>query len=167
MKTLGTLFLGIVLVPLCYGVFRSLWIFVMPFRDVPEGSFYLILGFLGYFAFQWAFFRPIRTYVFGHELTHAVAAMLSGARVRGFKFGKKGGYVKVTKSNWFVALAPYFVPIYSFILLGLYAAIHSFFPLNEYWNTFLGLLGISMGFHVALTLFALKQNQPDLKETQD
>jgi hypothetical protein len=38
-------------------------------------------------------------------------------------------------------------------------------PLRSYWRAFLWLLGGTLGFHMALTVYALKMDQPDLKAT--
>lgn len=134
------------------------------FKNVPEGSFYFLAGVLSYFAFQWIFFRPIRTYVFGHELSHAVAAWVSGAKVHKFHVSKKGGSVQVSKTNTFIALAPYILPIYALLLMGLYFVACYFWPEGrQYWQGFLWLLGMAIGFHMALTGYALRMDQPDLK----
>jgi hypothetical protein len=163
MKQMTRALVAILLLPICYGVSRSLWSLALGFQQVPEGSFYFLVGFAGYLVFQWVFFKPMRTYVFGHELTHAVAAWITGGEVHHFKVSKKGGSVTVTKPNLFVALAPYMVPLYSLVLLVLFFGVNLFYSLLEYWNYFLALLGASLAFHVALTFFALKQDQPDLK----
>ena len=156
--------IAILLLPLCYGVSKGLWIILHRFQNVPEGSFYFFAGVLSYFAFQWAFFRPIRTYVFGHELTHALAAWMTGGKVRHFHVSKKGGSVTVSKTNFFVALAPYIVPLYALLLLSIFYAIGYFYPaVRLYWQWFLWVLGLSMGFHMALTAYALRQGQPDLR----
>jgi len=156
--------LALLLLPACYGVTMGLGQTLRSFRDVPEGSFYFFAGVLSYFAFQWAFFTPMRTYVFGHELTHALAAWMSGGKVKDFHVGKRGGHVKVTKSNVFVSLSPYIVPLYTLLLAGLSFALCAVYPsLKAYWRAFLWLLGASFGFHLALTAFALRQGQPDLK----
>jgi len=160
MKRFG---MGLVLLPACYGVSIALWTLMNMFKNVPEGSFYFFAGVGTYFAFQWAFFRPIRTYVFGHELTHALAAWMTGGEVKHFHVSKKGGSVTVSKTNFFIALAPYMVPLYALILAGTFFAVNYFYPLRPYWRGFLWLLGLSIGFHMALTGYALKQNQPDLK----
>ncbi len=123
--------MGLVLLPACYGVTVALWTLMSQFKDVPEGSFYFFAGVGTYFAFQWAFFRPIRTYVFGHELTHALAAWMTGGEVKHFHVSKKGGSVTVSKTNFFVALARYMVPaLYSLILAGMFFAVNYFYPLR-------------------------------------
>jgi hypothetical protein len=164
MKAFKRFVVGLLLLPVCYGLTLGAWEVLHPFRNVPEMSVYLLAGLASYFAFQWVFFRPLRTYVFGHELTHALAAWLSGGDVRHFHVGKKGGSVTVSKSNIFVALAPYFIPLYATILLlGYYGVIYFYPELKAYFQLFLWVLGASLGFHMALTAYALKQDQPDLK----
>ena len=164
MKKLKRFFIAVLLLPACYGVTQGVWSSLRGFRNVPEGSFYFFGGFVSYFAFQWAFFRPIRTYVFGHELSHAVAAWLSGAKVKHFHVSKKGGSVSVSKSNVFIALAPYIIPLYALIVMALYFAASYFFPaIRAHGLVFLWVLGASLGFHMALTTYALKMDQPDLK----
>lgn len=163
-KALKRFGMALLLLPACYGVTLGFWHLLRPFQNVPEGSFYFLAGIGSYFAFQWVFFRPMRTYVFGHELTHAVAAWLSGGKVKHFHVSKKGGSVTVTKSNVFVALAPYIVPLYALLFLGVIFALTWFYPsLRRFWQPFLWVLGASLGFHMALTAYALKQDQPDLK----
>ncbi len=164
MKKLKRFFIAVLLLPACYGITQGLWSAFRSFKDVPEGSFYFFTGFLSYFAFQWVFFRPIRTYVFGHELSHAIAAWMTGAKVKHFKVSKKGGSVMVSKSNAFIALMPYVLPLYALLVMLFYFAMCYFLPgLRQYWSLFLWLLGVSIGFHMALTGYALKMDQPDLK----
>ena len=150
---------------MCYGVTMGLWATLHPFRRVPEGSYCFFAGILSYFFFQWAFFRPIRTYVFGHELTHALAAWMTGGKVKHFHVSKQGGLVTVNRTNFFVALSPYIIPLYALLLTGLFFAVNYFYPLGAYRSFFLWLLGASVGFHAALTVHALVQKQPDLKPT--
>jgi hypothetical protein len=162
-KTLYRWTIALVLLPVCYGMTRGLLWVLTAFKDVPENSFYFFMGVGSYFAFQWVFFRPMRTYVFGHELTHAIAAWMSGGKVKNFKVGKSGGSVSVSKTNLFVALAPYFVPLYAVLVFVIYAGVNHFYPLELYWRWTLWLIGVAVGFHAALTVYALMQNQPDLK----
>jgi hypothetical protein len=163
-KKLKRFLVAVLLLPICYGVTFGLWEILARFKNVPEGSVYFIAGAATYFAFQWVFFRPIRTYVFGHELSHAIAAWMSGAEVKHFHVSKKGGSVRVSRSNFFIALAPYILPLYALILMAAYYSLCYFNPsLKAYWRAFLWLLGGTLGFHMALTAYALKMDQPDLK----
>jgi peptidase M50B-like protein len=164
MKKLKRFLVAVLLLPVCYGATFGLWEILRRFQDVPEGSVYFLAGVATYFAFQWVFFRPIRTYVFGHELSHAIAAWVTGAEVKHFHVSKKGGSVRVSKSNFFIALAPYVLPLYALFVMAAYYALCYFYPsLKAYWRSFLWLLGGSLGFHMALTAYALKMDQPDLK----
>jgi hypothetical protein len=117
-----------------------------------------------YGIFQAFFSRPMGLYVFGHELTHAVAAWMSGYRVRSMKVSSSGGEVVTSDTNLFVALAPYCVPLYTVILAVVWAVLlrtnvvgASAYP----WFAF-G-VGLTFAFHLELTLHALRQQQPDLK----
>ena len=163
MSRLARVGIAWILLPACYGVLQGLWTLARQFKQAPGEFLYFIYGFLGYGAFQGLFFKPIRTYVFGHELTHAMAAWLSGGHVKHFNVSKHGGSVSVTKSNLLVALAPYFIPLYSLILWAAYFVADSYYDLARYRHQFLGILGASLGFHFALTIYALRQDQPDLK----
>jgi hypothetical protein len=163
-KKLKRFFIAVLLLPACYGVTQGVWSLLTGFKNVPEGSFYFFAGVLSYFAFQWVFFRPIRTYVFGHELSHALAAWMSGADVRRFHVSKKGGSVSVSKSNIFIALAPYILPLYALAVMMAYYSACYFYPgLRAHGLMFMWVLGASLGFHMALTVYALKMDQPDLK----
>jgi len=125
---------------------------------------YFCLGFLLYFLFHIIFFRPVSIYVFGHELTHAIAGIVSGAKIKSFIVKKNSGNVTLTKTNIFITLAPYFIPIYSLIIIILYWIIKKFWlNKSDYYEYFLVFLGISVSFHIFLTIYAIRQGQSDLK----
>jgi len=108
--------------------------------------------------------KPMRTYVLGHELTHAFWAFIMGARVSGLKVGKTGGQVVTTKTNWFIALAPYFFPFYAMLFIGLFFLAHAIWDLTgHYWVLFF-LIGLGWSFHTTFTLMILVSvGQPDVK----
>jgi hypothetical protein len=133
-------------------------------KSVSAASLPFWLGLVSYFIFQVVFFRPIRTYVFGHELTHALVGLLSFARLKSFKVSSRGGSVTLTKTNVWIALAPYFVPLYTLLLIGCYRLGNCFWPLNAYYPYFLFAAGFTLSFHFGLTNFALAQGQSDLKQ---
>ncbi|OGS20646.1 MAG: hypothetical protein A3J83_08200 [Elusimicrobia bacterium RIFOXYA2_FULL_40_6] len=163
-----SLFLSLLFIPVCYGVGNNFFRMVL---DVNKTSglespwTVFICGAVAYGFLQAIFFRPLRIYVFGHEFAHAIAGWISGARVKAFKIKKSSGSVSLTKINIFIALAPYFVPIYS-VLLILFYVLFNICTKNVYnvVNYFLFLLGMSVAFHIALTVFAINQGQSDLEK---
>src|SRR5688572_2565217 len=64
--------------------------------------------------------RPVRSYVFGHEMSHLVVARMFGGRIFAWKGTADGGYVETNKSNTWITLAPYLLPFYSLIVLMLF-----------------------------------------------
>ncbi|MCL1971669.1 MAG: hypothetical protein FWG57_01620 [Endomicrobia bacterium] len=121
------------------------------------------VGILAYIVFQIAFYKPMRTYVFGHELTHAFAGILSGARVKKFKVGSESGHVVLTKDSIWITLAPYFFPIYTFAVIVVYLFLGWFTDIKPLYPYFLFFAGLSIAFHIALTIYIIGIGQPDLK----
>ncbi|MBI4377439.1 MAG: hypothetical protein HY549_13450 [Elusimicrobia bacterium] len=104
-----------------------------------------------------------RAYVFGHELTHALAAWCSGAKVMGFKAGEKSGHVDVSESNAFIALSPYCLPVYSLAALAGYRLWLWWRPESPAFWLFLLLMGATLSFHLIKTFECLcESTQPDL-----
>ncbi|MBU0951683.1 MAG: M50 family metallopeptidase [Elusimicrobia bacterium] len=163
-----TFILSLLLLPVCYGIgnnFFRLILKVNSFSGIESPWTYFICGAISYIFLQLIFFRPLRIYVFGHEFAHAIAGWLTGARVKTFKIKKSSGSVSLTKINIFIALAPYFIPIYSIVLILFYALFNictkNVYNVNHYFQF---LLGITISFHVALTVFAINQGQSDLEK---
>jgi hypothetical protein len=122
-----------------------------------------LTGAAAYGAFQWLFQKPMTLYVFGHELSHALAAWLSGYRVKSFSASSRGGEVVLTGTNVWIALAPYCVPIYTLaVMLAFSIAKHAagVTPPPFVWSF---AIGATFAFHLALTVYALYQRQPDLR----
>jgi len=108
--------------------------------------------------------KPMWVYVFGHELTHALWTWLLGGRVKKFKASSQGGHVVVTKSNFLVALAPYFFPLYAMLVVLLFVSGHWLWNWRPYLVWFHLLLGAAYGFHVTLTWHILKSEQSDIAD---
>ncbi len=104
------------------------------------------------------------TYVLGHELTHAIAIFLSGGTVRDFKIDTEGGYVETESDNMFIALSPYFVPLWMLIWMGVLWCINYAAPFEEYNAWFYAGFGFWWCFHVYWTLRIMPREQPDLLE---
>ncbi len=59
-------------------------------------------------------------YIFFHELSHAFLAIIFRARVIDFKVHKDSGFIKSSKENIFIRLAPYIFPLSCYMLLFLH-----------------------------------------------
>ena len=123
-----------------------------------------LLGLLGAVAVFCLGFRWRLVYVFGHELTHWLAAKICRRRTGVFRFTRDGGYVAVDRPNLFITLSPYFVPLYSLVWIGLYGIYLAFagMPSRGMEFTFAVGLGMTYGFHVAATVWVLSMGQQDL-----
>lgn len=162
-------FVGLILLPAAWVAVVAALQLVFSLRPRHVGahplSFYgLIIG-VGLWVFVWIVFpRPIRTYVLGHELTHAVWALAMGGRVSRLKVGSRGGSVQVSKTNWAITLAPYFFPFYTLIVTIAAAVLHLWIDLSPYEPLVLGAVGFTYAFHVTFTVHMLAQRQPDVIE---
>lgn len=153
--------LGALLLPVLAGAGLSAWDAARGFGGFGP-LWPALAGVAAYGACQLILPRPITLYVFGHELTHALAALLSGYRVRSFSVSSRGGEVTLSGSNAAVALAPYCVPIYTVIAGAAFRVADHFFPFAHAGLWFAAALGFTFAFHAALTVYALSQRQPDL-----
>ena len=122
---------------------------------------------LGVVLWLIAFFglpRPILLYVFGHELTHALWVYLMGGRVSRFRVGRDGGHIMTDRNNFWIALAPYFFPLYSLITIALYGLLSLFFNMQPYGRLLYALIGVTWAFHFTFTCWMILKNQSDLAD---
>ena len=105
--------------------------------------------------------RPVRLYVWGHEWTHAIAAMLFNGTVKDIHVSRDGGYIVTDKYNFYIALAPYLWPIYSAVVLMIWAFVGWSQEALYYREWFLGALGFTWMFHLTFTLWMLPKGQTD------
>ena len=106
--------------------------------------------------------RPLLIYVFGHELTHALWVWLMGGRVSQFRVGPDGGHVVTSKANFWIALAPYFFPIYSILTIGIYGGLSLFLNMQPYGRLLYAVVGATWAFHFTFTCWMIPKNQTDL-----
>jgi hypothetical protein len=122
---------------------------------------------LGAILWLIAFFglpRPIVIYVFGHELTHAVWVWLMGGRVSRFRVSRDGGHVVTTKANFWIALAPYFFPLYSILAIAIYGVLSLFANMQLYGQLLYAVIGATWAFHFTFTCWMIPKNQTDLSD---
>jgi len=106
--------------------------------------------------------KPMWIYVFGHELTHALWTWIFGGQVKKMKVSSEGGHVVISKSNFLIALAPYFFPFYAVLVIAGFAFGHCFWNWADYLVWFHLAVGAAYAFHVTLTWHALKTSQSDI-----
>ena len=70
-----------------------------------------------------------------------------GGRLKKFRVTADGGHVVVTKTNFMIALAPYFFPFYAVLVVGAFVAARLFWNWQPYTVWFHLLLGAAYAFH--------------------
>jgi hypothetical protein len=129
---------------------------------LTEEFWFFALGALLWMIAFFALPRPVWVYVFGHELTHAVWVLLMGGRVHQFRVSRQGGHILADRTNTWIALAPYFFPIYSVLVIALYGLCGLFFEVTPYRFVLYGLIGATWAFHLSFTCWMITKGQPDL-----
>jgi hypothetical protein len=155
--------LGIFILPVCAGVSLSFYEHLSQIKIMSYyQQKYFILGMISYLIVHAVVFKPSYLYVLSHELMHAIATLLSGGRVRSIKVSSKGGSVKTTKSNMFIALSPYFFPLYTIIVALLWLGFKFLLKTDINYGLFMFAIGFTLVFHIVLTIDFLKIRQTDL-----
>ena len=160
---------GIFLLPLC-GVLTQTFFTAFARATVTqrlwagEEFWFFSLGALLWLIAFFGLPRPILIYVFGHELTHALWVWLMGGRVSKFRVGPDGGHVVTTKANFWIALAPYFFPIYSILTIAVYGALSFFLNMQPYGRLLYATIGATWAFHFTFTCWMIPKNQTDLSD---
>ena len=81
------------------------------------------------------------------------------AQVKKMKVTSKGGHVVISKTNFVIALAPYFFPLYAVIVIGVFALGNLIWNWHGYLVWFHLCVGAAYAFHVTLTFHALQTRQ--------
>jgi len=164
-------FAGLALLPLC---FPAVWVLFQCVRVLLEGPERLAaapavaaVSGAAVAAVAIRLFGPFtKTYILGHELTHALFALLCLVRPKSIHVGEDGGHVKVDKSNFVITLSPYFFPFYTALAAGLWALAAWLAP-REWaepvrWAGLFLVTGTWV-FHLAYTVKFLRVGQPDVR----
>ena len=120
---------------------------------------------LGVVLWLVAFFglpRPRWLCVFGHELTHALWVKLLGGRIHSFHVGSDGGHVLADRTNTWIALAPYFFPLYSVLVIVLYGLCGLFVDVSPYRTLLYAAIGATWAMHLSFACWLIPKGQPDL-----
>jgi len=155
---------AILLLPVCLGAASALWRVIQQSGSADTTWVPLLAGAACWGVIFFLLPKPMWIYVFGHELTHAVWTWLFGGRVKKFKASSTGGHVVISKSNFVIALAPYFFPLYAALVVVVFAAGHFLGNWQRLLPWFHLLLGAAYAFHVTLTWHVLKTRQTDITD---
>ncbi len=179
----GKFLLGLLLAPVC--LLALLILFDLLFHATVKNSFLKSEGFwffgsgcVSWYLLGWLHSRPTLLYVFAHEMTHAITARLSGARVHRVHVDEEGGFVETDKTGVFITLSPYMVPFYTVVVFALYALISLFVNMEHEmqwpipgleWTLrmkwvwiFYFFVGLTWCFHLTFTMDVLRTEQTDL-----
>ena len=159
--------LGVALLPMCWGVVRAFYDSVLAAAGDSGGvtaeSIALVGGMVAFVLCWMAVPHPVKTYVLGHELTHALWGLVFGAVPSKLRVSAAGGSVNLTKSNMLITLAPYFFPFYTFLVIVVALITSAFIRPLPWLPLWKFTVGFTWAFHALFTLETLAQRQPDVK----
>ena len=152
-----------VLLPVLIGTFKSFYTQITNISLFSDSFRLLENGVMVYLLFHIFIAKPVYMYVLGHEFVHVLATWLCGGKIVSFNVAPSGGSVVTSKTNFFIELSPYFVPMYT-VLLGFIYFILSIagisIPNKAY--IFVFLVGVTLAFHFVMTSEVLRVEQPDI-----
>lgn len=166
LKKIFRLIVGIIFLPLTITVSKAFYYQLsgMSIFD-SKNQIYFLWGAASYIVIHLFFFKPNYIYNLGHEAVHVISTWLSFGKAKNLKASSQGGSIQTTKSNFFINISPYFVPIYTLILCLAYFVISKFRDIAPYAPYFIFFIGFALAMHIILTVDALKIAQPDLIKT--
>lgn len=126
---------------------------------------YFLWGGASYIVMHLFFFKPNYFYNLGHEGVHVFSTWLSFGKAKNLKVSSESGSIQTTKSNFFINISPYFVPIYTIILCLAYFIVSKFRDVSNYTPYFIFFIGFTFLMHIIMTAEALRVAQPDLIKT--
>jgi hypothetical protein len=157
---------ALLLLPVCIGAVKALLLVLGHSGGGDAMNFWVAFG--GGAACWVVVFlllpKPMWVYVLGHEFTHALWTWLFGGKVKKMKVTSKGGHVITDRTNFVIALAPYFFPVYVALVVAGFVLGHLIWNWKAYMVWFHLLLGAAYAFHVTLTWHILKTRQSDITE---
>ncbi len=154
--------IAVLLLPVCVGAATALWRVLRTSGSADTTWVPLLAGAACWFVIFAFLPKPMWIYVFGHELTHALWTWLFGGEVKKMKVSSKGGHVVISKTNFLIALAPYFFPLYAVLVVTVFALGHWFWDWRNYLVWFHLVIGAAYAFHVTLTWHVLQTRQTDI-----
>ncbi len=158
--------LGILLIPIAIGTAKAFYTGITGI-SIFSGTLNLLeRGVLAYLIFHVIILRPVYLYVLAHELVHVLATWLCGGRVVSFSVTPSGGNVVTSKTNFFIELSPYFVPLYTLLLGVTFLVMRAMGQSIPHMSLiFIFLVGFTLAFHFVMTSEVLRIEQPDIMKS--
>ncbi len=154
--------IAVFLLPVCGGAAMALWKVLRACGGADTTWIPLLAGAACWLVIFTLLPKPMWIYVLGHELTHALWTWLFGGKVKKMKVTSSGGHVVISKTNFLIALAPYFFPLYAVLVVVFFAVCHLIWHWRSDLVFFHLLVGAAYAFHVTLTIYTLKTRQTDI-----
>jgi hypothetical protein len=165
LKKIFTLAIGIICLPLTITISRAFYNQLPGLSLGSRDQQYFLWGVCSYVALHLFIFKPHFIYNLGHEVTHVLSTWLSFGKAKNMKVSGGGGSVQTSKSNFFINISPYFLPIYTLILCLAYFLLARFKDASPYAAYFVFFIGFTLAMHIIMTVDSLKTAQPDLIKT--
>jgi len=160
------LVIGIALLPLMVTISQSFYLQLDNISDLNSANqTYFLWGVIAYVIMHIVFIKPQFIYNLGHELVHVLATWLSFGRAGNLRVSRRGGSVQTSKSNSFVSISPYFVPIFAVGVGIAYFLISLVADISNHAGYFVFFIAFCFTLHIIMTIEALKVNQPDVVRT--
>jgi len=154
------LIIAIAMLPVCGGAAKALWMVLQRCGGADTTWVPLLAGAACWLIIFLLLPTPMWLYVLGHELTHALWTWLFGGQVKKMKVKSSGGHVVISKTNFLIALAPYFFPLYAVLVILVFALGHLIWNWHQVY--FHLAVGAAYAFHVTLTVHVLRTEQSDI-----
>ncbi|MFC1570771.1 hypothetical protein ACFL4E_03205 [Candidatus Omnitrophota bacterium] len=165
-KKLFKTLVGVLLIPVAIGTGQAFYAQVSSISIVSGTLRILERGVFAYLLFHVFIMRPVYVYVLGHEFVHVLATWLCGGHVVSFSVTPSGGNVITSKTNFFIELSPYFVPIYTILAGAVFILLKGMDKISPTMSAiFLFAVGVTLAFHFVMTTEVIKMQQPDIAKS--
>ncbi|MDD5449416.1 MAG: hypothetical protein PHO42_02325 [Candidatus Omnitrophica bacterium] len=166
LKKIFMVVIGVILLPLTVTVSKAFYYQLAGISIFDsKNQLYFLWGVTTYVIIYIFFFKLNYVYNFGHEFVHVISTWLSFGKAGDMKVSSKGGSVKTSKSNFFINISPYFIPIWTILLCLTFLISSKFTEIAVYAPYFIFFIGLTLAMHIILTVEALKIAQPDIIKT--
>jgi hypothetical protein len=154
--------IAVALLPVCAGAAKALWMVIQRCGSADTTWVPLVAGGACWLVIFSMLPKPMWLYVLGHEFTHALWTWLFGGQVKRMKITSAGGHVLISKTNFLIALAPYFFPFYAVLAVLIFALGHWLWNWHGLLPYFHLVVGAAYAFHLTLTVHVLQTQQSDI-----